>query len=258
MKSLFHHRGLCRALSVAIALATGVAFGTAGATAKTAPADVPGEVSATMEKLDRSSQVFAEEFDQAGAGLAAELTGRARQAIASGQVRAHLPNGARFDAESATAYTSKGGGPSILRLPLAGPSLARPSVLGVTFDPGSGAVLFTTEMLITGAADNSAHVTVWNNGELALNKITTADGQVRESDAAPPVAFAAASDGFWSRLNDCLASLGIGWAVVTAIAVACSAACVVSAGTGCLLCILAAAGITNANIAGCVAEASQG
>ena len=253
MKSLFNHH---RALVAATVVATTVAFGTGAASAEV---PVPAEVHATLDQLEKSSQAFSARFDQGDQNLTGQLIDRAHQSIASGALRVHLPNGARFDTESATSYRPKGGGgPSILRLPLAGANLARASVLGITFDPDTGATISTTEMLIAAAADNSAQVSVWNNGELALNKIVSAEGQIRESDIAPPANFAAAADGFWTRLNNCLASLGIGWAVVTAIAIACSAACVVSAGTGCVLCILAAAGITNANIAGCVAEASQG
>ncbi|SES03510.1 hypothetical protein SAMN05216188_12022 [Lentzea xinjiangensis] len=223
------------------------------------PGDVPGEVKATLGKLEKSSQVFSETFSKGDLSLTERLTEHVRRAVESGTITTHLPSGAKFDVASATAYTPKNGdGPSILRLPLAGTNLARASVLGVTFDSRTGAVVATTEMVISGAENNSAHVTVWNNGVLSLNKIASSDGQVRDTGVVPATTLSAASDGFWERLNDCLAGLGIPWAVVTAIAVACSAACVISAGTGCLLCILAAAGVTQANIAGCVAEASQG
>ncbi|MET8761522.1 hypothetical protein [Lentzea sp. NPDC004782] len=280
MNSWFsRHRAARRAITAAAtALMTAVAFGTAAANASTAPAtheataaqamrsavmplagNVPTEVTAALDKLEKSSQAFAQNFDKGSPSLTAVLLDKARASIGSGGVTTHLPNGAKFDVASATTYKAKSGnGPTILRLPLAGTNVAKASVLGITFNATTGAVISTSEMLIVGRENNSAQVTVWQDGVLSLNKITSAEGQVSDAGTASPTNSVAASDGFWSRLNNCLASLGIGWAVLSAITVACSFACVISAGTGCLLCILAAAGVTNANIAGCVAEASQG
>lgn len=259
-------------------LISAVAFGTAAGSAGAAPVvpaasvsqdvqsammplsnDVPSEVTAALEKLQKSSDTFAAKFDKGDVNLTQRLLEKARLSMESGGVTTHLPVGAKFDVASATAYKTKSGnGPSILRLPLVGTNLAKASVLGITFNPDSGAVISTSEMLISGKENNSAQVSVWTDGRLSLNKITSAEGEVRDANTALPANLAAAADGFWSRLNNCLASLGIGWAVVTAITIACSVACVASAGTGCLLCILAAAGVTNANIAACVAQASQG
>lgn len=276
---LNRHRAGRRAITAtAIALMTFVAFGTAAANASTAPAtpeataaqamqsavtplpgNVPSEVTAALDKLEKSSQTFAQKYDKGDPSLTGVLLEKARASMGSGGVTTHLPSGAKFDVASATTYKTKsGGGQTILRLPLAGANLAKASVLGITFNPTTGAVISTSEMLIVGRENNSAQVTVWQDGVLSLNKIASEEGQVREANTVSPGNLVAASDGFWSRLNDCLAGLGIGWAVVTAITIACSVACVISAGTGCLLCILAAAGVTNANIAGCVAQASQG
>lgn len=260
-------------------LVSAIGFGTAAGSAGAAPVvpaatsvsqdvqsammplsgDVPTEVEAALDKLQKSSDTFAAKFDKGDVNLTQSLLEQARLSMESGGVTTHLPVGAKFDVASATAFKTKSGdGPSILRLPLAGANLAKASVLGITFNPDNGAVISTSEMLISGKENNSAQVSVWTDGRLSLNKIASAEGEIRDADTALPANLAAAADGFWSRLNDCLASLGIGWAVVAAISVACSIACVASAGTGCLLCILAAAGVTNANIAGCVAQASQG
>lgn len=279
MKTFFHGgTGPIRILSVATALVTGVAFGANLGTAVAAtspqgstvsqtgspllsalPSGVPDEVQETLTKLERNSRSLEEDFDRGESGLTQRLTESARSSIASGVVETHLPAGAKFDAQAAVTYIPKSdNGLVTLRLPVAGGGLAAVSALGVTFDVDTGSVVSTSEMLFSSREDNSAQATVWNNGELSLNKVVSAEGTVREADFTPPTNVVAAADGFWGRLNNCLASLGIGWALVTAITVACSAACVVTAGTGCMLCIIAAAGVTNANIAGCVAEASQG
>lgn len=279
MKSFFFNcRRSHRALVIVTTLLTGVVSGATFDTASAAPLvhgipvsqdgqstvtslprDIPDGVKGTFEKLEKSSVALKSKFDKGDASLTRNLTEKARLSIAAGALTTHLPNGAEFNTESATTYIPKdGGGPTILRLPLVGGNLAKPSVLGVMVDPKTDSVVFTTEMLISALDSNSVQVTVWNDGKLSLNKIASAEGQVRDAGVAPSVNIAAAADGFWGRLNDCLAGLGIGWAAVTAISVACSVACVVTAGTGCALCIIAAAGVTNANIAGCIAQASQG
>lgn len=163
MNSLFlRRRRSLRALIVATVLVTGVESGTTFATASAEPLEhetpvsqgqslpegVPSDVKATFEKLEKNSLALKERFNEGDVSLTRRLIEKVRLSIANGTLTTHLPNGAKFDTESATTYIPKAGdGPTILRLPLTEGNLANPSVLGITFDPKTGALIFTTEML---------------------------------------------------------------------------------------------------------------
>ncbi len=57
----------------------------------------------------------------------------------------------------------------------------------------------------------------------------------------------------WKKLNSCLNSIGISWAILAVISVACSAACATM--VACAPCIAAMAGFTGGTITGCVKRA---
>jgi hypothetical protein len=57
----------------------------------------------------------------------------------------------------------------------------------------------------------------------------------------------------WKRLNNCLNSIGISWAVIAILGVACGAACATM--VLCAPCLAAAAGFTTGTIAKCVSNA---
>jgi hypothetical protein len=82
---------------------------------------------------------------------------------------------------------------------------------------------------------------VWNNGKLAADQVFD-EGQVHPEFS-------------WEVLNSCLSNAGIAWATVALISVVCAAACVGTAGAGCVICIAALSGDTGGIIGACVERA---
>lgn len=123
------------------------------------------------------------------------------------------------------------------------------SNIGAVVSP-DGEVLATAEIVMKAETEDSGHVEAWNNGK------KTADQDVSSDDAASGE-LTAQEGGFWSKLNDCLSSAGISSWVVAGISVACGAACVGTAGLGCVACIAAAAGVTGGTAGYCIDQAQK-
>ncbi|WP_263119598.1 hypothetical protein [Cellulomonas sp. RIT-PI-Y] len=88
---------------------------------------------------------------------------------------------------------------------------------------------------------------MWADGVL-VQDLTLLDPEAEVSSAeVVPVGLS------WKKLNNCLNQIGINWAVLAVISVACSAACATM--VACAPCIAVAAGWTGGSIGACVKHA---
>ncbi len=123
------------------------------------------------------------------------------------------------------------------------PTTAEPgNMSGVTvFFDQQGSHVNTVETLFSQPSAGAHRLQVWSNGKLVADQVFD-EGQVRPQFS-------------WDVLNSCLSNAGIAWATVALISVVCSAACVGTAGAGCVVCIAALAGDTGGTIGFCVGRA---
>ena len=172
-----------------------------------------------------------------------ELGGSARaDAVGDAYDRAaragtHLRGADTYATGSESARQLPDGG-ILVALPVHSSTVALAWVAVVT--SRSGAVTVNEYRVRQHDAD-SAYVQAWTNGALAVNAIvhsTTADFS-------------------WSKFNNCLSGAGVASWLVAAIGIACIAACVGTAGAGCVACAAAAAGVAGGTIGYCVQEANK-
>lgn len=64
------------------------------------------------------------------------------------------------------------------------------------------------------------------------------------------------SGDWWGNFNECLSSAGIAAWVVTGIAIACAAICIITIGTGCLVCLGAASAGYSGTVSSCIVIAN--
>lgn len=115
-----------------------------------------------------------------------------------------------------------------------------PSGLTVFYDL-DGNHAHTVEVVLSRPSESVHRLQVWDNGKSIAEWVF---------DEKPPQAMFS-----WQVLNDCLASQGISWALISVIGVVCSAACVGSGGTACVPCIAGLAGANTTVIGFCVGRA---
>ena len=108
--------------------------------------------------------------------------------------------------------------------------------------------LVTQEVYGEMLSDNKVQVRLWNDGKLSANK-TVVNLDTGSKGGIEPLGMN------WGKLNQCLNSIGINWAVLAVISVACGWACALTAGAGCIYCLSAATGWTGGSISGCVYRA---
>ncbi|WP_306368471.1 hypothetical protein [Nocardiopsis sp. CC223A] len=127
-------------------------------------------------------------------------------------------------------------GTTLVVFPLVGGALTS-SALTVSFSADGEA--YVHEILLREISSTSGSVEFWSGGDKLVD-------QVVESDMP--------STQGWSEFINCLNNSGAAAWVVTAITIACSVACAVTAGTACIACIAAAAGTTGGVIGYCINE----
>lgn len=112
----------------------------------------------------------------------------------------------------------------------------------------SGNIESVGEFVLTPKTSHSGTVQLWNNNHKVVDRQVQAPKHMTNSTIHP--------NGFsWSKFNSCLASKGVAAWAITAISVACGAACAATAGAGCIVCAVAAAGISGTTIGTCAAAA---
>ena len=164
-------------------------------------------------------------------------------AVATWQERAgRSASGLRLDVEAARAFETPEG--TVLRIPFDSRTGVLPHSNVSAVVEGSE-VLGWSEMVLTPRSAESGRVQTWVNGAPEVDRIVEAPRPTVRSS-------------WWSRFSSCLNSAGVAAWVITALSIACSAACVVTAGVGCIACLTAASAVTSGTISFCAGKASRG
>jgi hypothetical protein len=129
-----------------------------------------------------------------------------------------------------------------------------PSALMLFLDR-EGRVTSTVESVFTPTSESSGRVRAWVNGEVQVDQAVGAPVSAPSFGAQPLAALG--SSKWWNALNKCLSSQGVPAWIVTGLSIICAAACVVTAGAGCVLCIAAAAGFSSGVVYVCVDYANR-
>lgn len=138
----------------------------------------------------------------------------------------------------------------MLRIPFKDkPNLLAESGYSVFFDT-SGKVVASGEMILDQITEYSGRIAVWQDGTKLVDKVV--EDPNRPQQVEPGQAQTAFS---WDKLNSCLANAGIAAWAITAIGVACGAACAATVGIGCIVCATAISGIAGSTIGTCVGQA---
>ena len=182
----------------------------------------------------------------AGQSLALELEAEnsseeTDKLLAGLDVQSLLNSEAVPEVENATSWKLDSG-EYFIRVPLGG-DVDKVSALGVVVAP-NGKVTSAAEVIAQQSSEDSGRIAAWNNGEKVADRIVF-DHEVASSEKA----------GFWGTLNKCLSSAGVAGWVVAGLSVACGAACVGTAGAGCVVCLTAASGIGAGTVSFCVNKA---
>jgi hypothetical protein len=154
----------------------------------------------------------------------------------------HSASGLQLDLANAQAFETPDG--TVLRIPFAPDTdvLAQSNVSAVV---KGNDLLGWSEMVLTPRSAESGRLQTWTNGVSGVDRLVeAAEPTVRSS--------------WWSRFSSCLNSAGVAAWAITALSIACSAACVVTAGVGCIACLTAASAVTSGTISFCAGKASRG
>jgi hypothetical protein len=149
-------------------------------------------------------------------------------------------SGHDIDPAAVTGYSYQGH--QLVQFPLRGQSLVAPSALTLVFQNGS--LQQPIEMVFTEHSPISGQVEIWVDGELVLDRTI-----VEDNTTVRPYLD-------WDKLNDCLARQGIPAWVISGVSTACAIACAITAGTGCILCLVGVVGLSTGVVSECVEEAS--
>lgn len=144
---------------------------------------------------------------------------------------------------------------TLIRIPVAtGQGVVDPSALSL-FLGRRGEVTAVVESVFTPTSATSGVVQAWVDGRLQVSQSVGEPLAATSSTVAPTAAFG--SPAWWSALNSCLANQGVPAWIVTGLSIICAAACAVTAGLACVLCIAAAAGFSSGVVAACVDYANR-
>ncbi len=145
----------------------------------------------------------------------------------------------------------------LVRVPIAeGQGVIAPSAVTL-FLTKNGRVTSVVESTFTPTSETTGLVQAWVNGSQQVNQnVGEPIASSASSTGITPMA-AFGSGAWWQALNTCLANQGVPAWIVTGLSIICAAACAVTAGVGCVLCIAAAAGFSSGVVYACVDYANR-
>jgi len=123
------------------------------------------------------------------------------------------------------------------------------SIAVAGFSP-TGTLENTVQINLAQATETTGTVSVFVNGDLQKEEFVEVGAQTT-NPSSPSERMVTPYGMNWGALSDCLNSQGIASWAVAALSLACSAGCLVTLGTACLICISAATGATVGVIQGC-------
>lgn len=144
---------------------------------------------------------------------------------------------------------------TLVRIPIAaGQGVVDPSAMAL-FLGRDGEVVSVVETTFTPATASTGVVRAWVDGTLQVDRVVGEPSALGDSTVAP--AATVGSPTWWSTLNSCLASQGIPAWILAGLSIICAAACVATAGAGCLVCLAAASGFGGGIVGGCIYQAGR-
>lgn len=168
---------------------------------------------------------------------------RRQAAISEAKGLGYRPaSGLEQDFDRASVSTSSDGS-VLVSVPLLGTNT--PEVTKVSYIQTNGAWNIM-ELAVRQESESRANLKMWMDGSL-----------VRDQTITPP----SEDLGYgmnWGRLKQCLVQdAGLNWVVLSSLGTICSVACLVTAGTGCMLCVAGVVGFNGGTIGACVHRAWQ-
>jgi hypothetical protein len=141
----------------------------------------------------------------------------------------------------------------IVRIPaVPGQNVLTQSSVSVLFD-NAGAIVGSSQVILTPESVDSGRVQSWVNGALVVDQVVNAAG---ETSSPPSLARGYKKGDWWGNFNQCLSNAGVASWAIAALAVACSAICVVTAGFGCIGCLGAASAGVSGTVSFCITTAN--
>jgi hypothetical protein len=153
-----------------------------------------------------------------------------------------IRSGLEADWSAAATYSYEGA--DVVSVPLLGTDV--PEMTKLSFVTAGGATT-VTEMASAMTSSRTVHFAMWQDGQRTKNVDLTQGENAEQASSIGTYGLD------WKRLNNCLNSIGISWAVIAILGVACGAACATA--VLCAPCLAAAAGFTTGTIAKCVSNA---
>ncbi|MFI6076040.1 hypothetical protein ACIA5C_31270 [Actinoplanes sp. NPDC051343] len=184
-------------------------------------------------------------------GKAAERVVRAvHSQVDSGAVSLKAVDPSKLLWSDAEVVQAKEGGRAV-RVPA---SEARGDESAVAFILHGDHIASVMEQKFSPVSSTALRLQFYFDGQLRLDKVADSATKVVSdyADWAPGGAATPALS--WSKLNNCLASMGIPWAVITLLSVACGIACALTAGFACAACLLEAGAGTLSTIQYCLSK----
>ncbi|MDN5668046.1 MAG: hypothetical protein L0G87_06580 [Renibacterium salmoninarum] len=183
---------------------------------------------------------------------ATPLTGAAfDQAKSTMQAAGYVPrSGLKQDFSQAKIF-DMGENVVVGRVQLNGSNLA--ALSSVMYRINADGKVVTSESAAGLLSEAQMRLAVWDGGELTRDNLVTKDNATGQSQITNASIQTVGMD--WGKLNSCLNSLGINWAILAGLGIICGAACAVTAGAGCLICLSGASGFWGGSIGVCVQQA---
>lgn len=125
------------------------------------------------------------------------------------------------------------------------------SVIAVVVTP-EHQVASTYQITLEEETENSGWLTTYVDGELDQHQYVVGEAGAKNEIELGNQVVPLGMD--WGGLNDCLSNSGISSWALTALGIVCSAACAVTAGTGCIACLTAVSGAAGGQIGWCVGK----
>ncbi|MEO6082707.1 MAG: hypothetical protein ABIQ18_06335 [Umezawaea sp.] len=211
-------------------------------------------LSEAATKVLASRERINHEFSPITDDRAGTLTRRVGGELESGTIGLHVPGGTSIDFVDASVYASDKA--FMVIVPLSHPALVAPSALVVAFDR-DGIRRSYAESQFSPLSTESGKVLVWSDGVQVASKIAYNDGTTTELDEQHAItSFEVLQESWFDRFLDCMSRNGVSSWILSAIAVACGAVCIATAGLGCTGCIAAVAGSLGGIIGLCLAESA--
>ncbi len=199
------------------------------------PARAEAAVSSTSSDVGRVVQLASQLDEQDGE--------ESSRAIATARSMGYsVRSGLDLDWDAAAAYSYEGA--DVVSVPLLGTDVPEMTKLSFVTAEGTTAI---TEMASAMTSSTAVHFAMWQDGRLMKNVDLVKGVDAEQASSIGTYGLD------WKRLNNCLNSIGISWAVIAILGVACGAACATM--VLCAPCLAAAAGFTTGTIAKCVSNA---